>query len=68
MKERSLLRRFRWVLFAVVLFGGQLAGTAYLYKDKEAAMVGLVIFLFGCVATVVMAQIDKSNDKTADSN
>ncbi len=62
MKEKSLLRRYRWLLFAVVLFGGQLAGTAYLYKDKKAAMVGLVIFLFGCVAAVVMAQIDESND------
>lgn len=63
MKEKSLLRRFRWVLFAVVLFGGQLAGTAYLYKDKKAAMIGLVIFLLGCAAAVTMAQIDESNEE-----
>lgn len=60
MKEKSLLRRFRWPLFIVIWGAGQLAGTAYLYKDTHMATIGLVIFLAAFTVAVVLNTIDEN--------
>ena len=62
MKERSLLRRFRWIILIVVWGGAQLAGTAFLYHDSDLAMAGFIIFMLGCCVAVALANIDESNN------
>jgi len=54
MKEKTLLRRFRWPLFILTWGAAQLAGMAYLYKDTRLASIGFVAFIvFGATAATL---------------
>ena len=63
MKDKSLLTRFRWPLLIVIWGGGQLAGTAYLYKDTHMATIGFVVFLAAFTVAVVLNTIDETENK-----
>ena len=43
MKEKSLLRRYRWPLFILLWGAGQYCGTMFLYGQTKEAGVGFVI-------------------------
>ena len=45
MKEKSLLRRYRWPLFILLWGAGQFSGTMFLYGQTKEAGVGFVIAL-----------------------
>ena len=69
MKETSLLRRYRWLLFAFIMGGAQLAGTAFYYHDKEMTQDGIVIFCIAAGVAVFLNSIDeqRENDRSGDN-
>ena len=63
MNKKSLLTRFRWPLFIVIWGAGQLAGTAYLYKDTHMATIGFVVFLVAFTVAVALNTIDETENE-----
>ena len=54
MKEKSLLRRYRWPLFILLWGAGQYCVTMFLYGQTKEAGVGFVIALgIICVADLI---------------
>jgi predicted membrane channel-forming protein YqfA (hemolysin III family) len=60
MKEKTLLRRFRWPLFIVLFASAQTAGLAYLYGDTHTAMIAFVVVICVAFVAVVLNSIDES--------
>jgi hypothetical protein len=60
MKEKTLLRRFRWPLFIMLFSSAQTAGLAYLYGDTPTAMIAFVVALGVMCVAVVLNGIDES--------
>lgn len=66
MKEKSLLRRYRWPLFILFWGAAQFCGTMFLYGQTKEAEIGFVISLgIGCIA-VVLNTIDESPRNVSD--
>ena len=63
MKEKSLLRRYRWPLFILMWGAGQFAGTMFLYGRSEDALYGFIAVIgFGTIA-VVLEMIDETRER-----
>ena len=66
MKEKTLLRRFRWPLLILLWGTAQFTGTMYLYGQTKEAGIGFVVCLVvGCIA-VVLNSIDESPKTIAE--
>jgi len=63
MKEKSLLRRYRWPLFILMWGSGQFAGTMFLYGQTKEAGVGFVIALGIICVAVVFEMIDETRER-----
>ena len=60
MKEKTLLRRFRWPLFILLWGAAQFTGTMYLYGQTKEAGIGFVVCLGVACVAVVLNSIDES--------
>ena len=58
MKEKSLLRRYRWPLFILMWGSGQFAGTMFLYGRPGDALYGFIAALGVGTICVVLEMID----------
>jgi len=63
MKEKSLLRRYRWPLFILLWGAGQYCGTMFLYGRTKEAGVGFVIALGIICVAVVLEMIDETRER-----
>jgi len=63
MKEKSLLRRYRWPLFILLWGAGQYCGTMFLYGQTKEAGVGFVIALGIICVAVVFEMIDETRER-----
>ena len=63
MKEKSLLRRYRWPLFILLWGAGQFAATMFLYGRTKEAGVGFVIALGIICVAVVLEMIDETRER-----
>ena len=63
LKEKTLLRRFRWPLFVTCFSGAHIAGLAFYYGDKSLTIFGLVLFFIGAGICVVLNTIDETEQK-----
>ena len=63
MKEKSLLRRYRWPLFILLWGAGQFSGTMFLYGQTKEAGVGFVIALGIICVAVVLEMIDETRER-----
>ena len=63
MKEKSLLRRYRWPLFILLWGAGQYCGTMFLYGQTKEAGVGFVIALGLICVAVVFEMIDETRER-----
>ena len=63
MKEKSLLRRYRWPLFILLWGAGQFAATMFLYGRTKEAGVGFVIALGIICVAVVLEMIDATRER-----
>ena len=63
MKEKSLLRRYRWPLFILLWGAGQFAATMFLYGRTKEAGVGFVIALGIICVAVVFEMIDETRER-----
>ena len=66
MKEKTLLRRFRWPLFILLWGAGQYCGTMYVYGKTKEAGIGFVIALGVICVAVVLNSIDESPKTIAE--
>lgn len=66
MKNKSLLRRFRWPLFILIWGAGQLCGTAYLYGDSKLAGHAFAAGLCLCCVAAILNSIDESPKTIAE--
>ena len=66
MKEKTLLRRFRWPLFILLWGAGQYCGTMYVYGQTKEAGIGFVIALGVMCVAVVLNSIDESPKTIAE--
>lgn len=62
--KKSLLIRFRWPLFIVILTSALIAGIAFLYKNGEVATYSFVVMLFGMALAVVFNLIDEQTERS----
>ena len=63
MKEKSLLRRYRWPLFILLWGSAQFSGTMFLYGQTKEAGVGFVIALGIICVAVVLEMIDETRER-----
>ena len=63
MKEKSLLRRYRWPVFILLWGAGQYCGTMFLYGQTKEAGVGFVIALGIICVAVVFEMIDETRER-----
>ena len=63
MKEKSLLRRYRWPLFILLWGSAQFSGTMFLYGQTKEAGVGFVIALGIICVAVVFEMIDETRER-----
>jgi len=63
MKEKSLLRRYRWPLFTLLWGSAQFCGTMFLYGRTKEAGVGFVIALGIICVAVVFEMIDETRER-----
>lgn len=63
MKEKTLLRRFRWPLFILLWGAAQFTGTMYLYGQTKEAGIGFMIALGVMCIAVVLNTIDETENK-----
>ena len=63
MKEKSLLRRYRWPLFILMWGAGQYCGTMFLYGRTKEAGIGFVIALGIMCVAVVLNMIDEDHER-----
>ena len=63
MKEKSLLRRYRWPLFILLWGAGQFTGTMYLYGYPDHALYGFIIALAIITICVILEAIDEHNER-----
>ena len=66
MKEKTLLRRFRWPLFILLWGAAQFTGTMYLYGQTKEAGIGFVVCLGVACVAVVLNSIDESPKTIAE--
>ena len=63
MKEKSLLRRYRWPLFILLWGAGQFAGTMFLYGRPGDALYGFITALGVGTICVVFEMIDETRER-----
>ena len=63
MKEKSLLRRYRWPLFILMWGAGQFAGTMFLYGRPGDALYGFIAALGVGTICVVLEMIDETRER-----
>ena len=63
MKEKSLLRRYRWPLFILLWGSAQFSGTMFLYGQTKEAGVGFVIARGIICVAVVLEMIDETRER-----
>jgi len=63
MREKSLLRRYRWPLFILLWGSAQFSGTMFLYGQTKEAGVGFVIALGIICVAVVLEMIDETRER-----
>ncbi len=66
MKEKTLLRRFRWPLFILTWGAGQYCGTMFLYGYTKQAGIGFVIAIVIGGIAVILNGIDESPKTIAE--
>jgi hypothetical protein len=66
MKEKTLLRRFRWPIFILTWGAGQYCGTMFLYGYTKQAAIGFAVALGIGVVAVVLNGIDESPKTIAE--
>lgn len=60
--KTTLLRRFRWLLFIVMMAGGLTADISYHFNQPKVTVVGVVVFLFAACMAVVLNSIDETTN------
>ena len=63
MKEKSLLRRYRWPLFILMWGSGQFAGTMFLYGRPGDALYGFITAFGVGTICVVLEMIDETRER-----
>ncbi len=66
--KTTLLRRFRWPLFIIMMAGGLTAGIFYHFNRPEVTVYGIVACLFAACAAVVLNTIDEQTQNFEDGD
>lgn len=66
MKEKTLLRKFRWPIFILTWGAGQYCGTMFLYGYTKQAVIGFIVALGVGVIAIALNSIDESPKTIAE--